>query len=358
MEFVDNIPKANEFPAFLNRNNLFTKILIKLCKFQSAHFSEQNIIIMIKKFGKIPILFAVVGSLNICRLDEGLYFDIAISPQMEKQKLCNFPPESICIVGMARKLSVKLFKKVDERWMIVSHSSRFMIPGNESNLVLFSKDLQGILENCLAINMLIGKGGECEFFMFSTLVFVKISFCVVNTPRNASDHHMFLVFVDRDEDQWGRLLKLEKSNDGNIEGVLIFCRDMGSIHPLKNMTRFKSAVCSLLSSETSLTCICMCLYAYMPFSKYAKESSIDAITMEMANDTNIIGKISNVVESSEANFLSEEYPCIESGRVSTLLTQKRKIGVWLYVSCMKFYFSGVSMGYSLRALDGSYISFV
>ena len=170
---------------------------------------------------------------------------------------------------------------------------------------------------------------------------------------------MFLVFVDGDEDQWGRLLKLEKSNDGNIEGALIFCRDMGSIHPLKNMTLFKSAVCSLLSSETSLTCICMCLYAYMPFSKYAKESSIDAITMEMANDTNIIGKISNVVESSEANFLSEECPCIdESGRVSTLLTQKRKIGVWLYVNCMKFYFSSVSIGYFLRALDGSYISFV
>ena len=97
----------------------------------------------------------------------------------------------------------------------------------------------------------------------------------------------------------------------------------------------------------------------MPFSKYAKESSIDAITMEMANDTNIIGKISNVVESSETNFLSEEYPCIdESGRVSTLLTQKRKIGVKLYVNCMEFYFIGVSMGYSLRALDGSYISFV
>ena len=102
----------------------------------------------------------------------------------------------------------------------------------------------------------------------------------------------------------------------------------------------------------------MCLYAYVLFSKYAKESSFNADTNEVANDTNIIGKISNVVESSEANFLSKEYPCIESGRVSTLLTQKRKIGVWLYVNCMKFYFSGVSMGYSLRALDGSYISFV
>ena len=98
---------------------------------------------------------------------------------------------------------------------------------------------------------------------------MKISFCLVKTPRNASDHHMFLVFVDKDEDQWGRLLGLTESNDDHIEGVYMFCRDVGSINPLKNMTLF-SAFYNLLNSETSLRCICMCLYAYVLFSKYAK----------------------------------------------------------------------------------------
>ena len=71
---------------------------------------------------------------------------------------------------------------------------------------------------------------------------------------------------------------------------------------------------------------------------------------------NIIGNSSSIVESVETNILSEECPCIdESGRVSTLVAQKRKIGVRIYVYCMEFYFSGVSFGYSLSALDGSYI---
>ena len=78
-----------------------------------------------------------------------------------------------------------------------------------------------------------------NFFTFSTLVFVKISFCLVNTPRNASDHHVFLVFEDRDEDQWGRLLKLTKSNNDHIEGAHVFYRDSVSIHPLKNLRHFK-----------------------------------------------------------------------------------------------------------------------
>ena len=81
---------------------------------------------------------------------------------------------------------------------------------------------------------------------------------------------MFLVFVDGDEDQWGRLLKLEKSNDGNIEGALIFCRDMGSIHPLKNMTLLKSLIYNLLKSETLFLGICMCFYAYVPLSQICR----------------------------------------------------------------------------------------
>ena len=126
-----------------------------------------------------------------------------------------------------------------------------------------------------------------NFFTFSTLVFVKISFCLVNTPRNASDHHVFLVFEDRDEDQWGRLLKLTKSNDDHIEGAHVFCRDIGFIHPLKNMRLLKSAFYNLLNSETLLLCICMCLYAYVSFSKYAKESSIHVTIDDFANEFKI-----------------------------------------------------------------------
>ena len=66
---------------------------------------------------------------------------------------------------------------------------------------------------------------------------MKISFCLVNTPRNASDHHVFLAFED--EDQWGRLLKLAKSNNDHIEGAHVFCGDSVSIHPLKNLSHFK-----------------------------------------------------------------------------------------------------------------------
>ena len=118
--------------------------------------------------------------------------------------------------------------------------------------------------------------------------------------------------MDEDEDLLGRRLKLIKSYDGNIKSAHVFYRDSVSIHPLKNLRHFESAVHNnLLNSETLLMCICMCLYAYVLFSKYAKESSIDAVTDELASDSNIIGKSSSIEESSEANFLSEEYPCID-----------------------------------------------
>ena len=358
LEFADNILKATNFPALLNRNDLFTKILINVCKFRSGHLGDQSIIIKIKKLGKIPIPTAVVGSFNICRLDGRLIFGIPLAPQMEKQKLCNITPFSICSMDMAEIFNVKLCRVVHEQWLIILQSSRIVIPDNEGGLVLFSKDLQGIRENNLATDIMIGRGSECESLTFSSSVFVKISLCLVNTPQNASDHHVFLVFEDEDEDQWGRKLKLAKSNDDNFESAHVFCRDIDSIHPLKNLRLIISAFQNnLLNSVTVLMCICMCFYAYVPFSKYARESSIDAVTNEIANDSNIIGNSSSIVESSKTNFLSEEYPCIdESGRVSTLVAQKRKLGVRRYVYCMKFYFR-VNIGYSLSALDGFYIFF-
>ena len=85
----------------------------------------------------------------------------------------------------------------------------------------------------------MGRDGECEFFTFNMLVFVKISFCLVNTPQNALDHHNFLVFVDKDEDQWGRLLKLTKSNYDHFKGAHVFYMDGVSIHPLKNLRHFR-----------------------------------------------------------------------------------------------------------------------
>ena len=97
---------------------------------------------------------------------------------------------------------------------------------------------------------------ECEFFAFSSLVFVKISFCLVITPQDALDHHVFLVLLDEDEDQLGKTLKLTKSYDGNITNDHIFYRDRVSIHPLKNLKLIKSAFHNnLLNSVTVLMCL-------------------------------------------------------------------------------------------------------
>ena len=44
-----------------------------------------------------------------------------------------------------------------------SQSFKIVSPDSEGNLVLFSKDLQGIRENGLATDALIRKDVECEF---------------------------------------------------------------------------------------------------------------------------------------------------------------------------------------------------
>ena len=54
---------------------------------------------------------------------------------------------------------------------------------------------------------------------------------------------------------------------------------------------------NLLNLETWLMCICMCFYAYVPFSKYAEESLHNAVTNEIANDFNIKCKSSGKAES-------------------------------------------------------------
>ena len=46
----------------------------------------------------------------------------------------------------------------------------------------------------------------------------------------------------------------------------------------------------------------MCSYAYMLFSKYARESSVDAITIELAKDFNIKSNNSGNAESYETIF--------------------------------------------------------
>ena len=130
-----------------------------------------------------------------------------------------------------------------------------------------------------------------SFFAFSFLVFVKILFCLMNTPQDALDHHAFLVLLDEDEDQWGKKLKLAKSHDGSIANDHVFCRDVDSIRPLKSLRLVISAFHNdLLNSVTVLMCMCMCLYAYVPFSKYARDSSIDAVTEENASDSKIISR--------------------------------------------------------------------
>ena len=112
MEFADNIPKATKFPALLNRNDLFTKILINDYNVQSGHLSEQSTINKIKKLGKIPKQTTVVRSFRICRLDKGINFGIPPSSRMEKQKLSNIPLYSLCRFGMAGPFNVKLSKEV------------------------------------------------------------------------------------------------------------------------------------------------------------------------------------------------------------------------------------------------------
>ena len=90
LEFADNIPKETKFPALLNRNDLFTKVLINDCHVQSGHLSEQGTINEIKKLCKIPKLTTVVKSVvrgcRICRLDRGRKFSVPLSPQMKKTK--------------------------------------------------------------------------------------------------------------------------------------------------------------------------------------------------------------------------------------------------------------------------------
>ena len=90
------------------------------------------------------------------------------------------------------------------------------------------------------------------------------------TPQNVLDHHVLLVLKDGNEDKWGRLLRLAKSNDDHSEGAHVFRRDIGSINPLKNMTFLNSVFYNLLNSETLLICICMCLYAYVSFKQICK----------------------------------------------------------------------------------------
>ena len=130
-----------------------------------------------------------------------------------------------------------------------SQSFKIVSPDSEGNLVLFSKDLQGIRENGLATDALIRKDVECEFHI--QLVFMKIFSCLVDTPQEALDHHTFLVLVDEDEDHLGKTLKLIKFHDGIIKNAHVFIRDSVSTHSLKNLRHLESAVYNnLLNSET------------------------------------------------------------------------------------------------------------
>ena len=119
--------------------------------------------------------------------------------------------------------------------------------------------------------------------------------------------------VGEDKDQLGRILKLIESHDGNVRSAHVFYRDRVSIHPLKNLRHIESAFDNnLLNSGTTL------------FSKYARESSIDADTNEVANDSNIKGNNSSIGEGTETNFLGKENDCINgSRRVSARLAQKK-----------------------------------
>ena len=102
---------------------------------------------------------------------------------------------------------------------------------------------------------------------FSSLVFIKGPSFVWLTHSKRPQFITFLVLMDEDEDLLGRRLKLIKSYDGNIKSAHVFYRDSVSIRSLKNLKHFESAVHNnLLNSETLLMCICMCLYAYVPFS--------------------------------------------------------------------------------------------
>lgn len=199
LEFADNIPEATKFPALLNKNDLFTKILINDCHVQSGHLSEQGTINEIKKLCKIPKLTTVVKSVvrgcRICRLDRGRKFSVPLSPQMKKQKLGNDPPFSFCGVDMAGPFNVKLSKEVHKRWVILftcgairavhlevvqdcsaeafancflrfvarRGTPKIMISDNGSNFKLFSKDLLDISKNSFTTDTLVKKGVEWEF---------------------------------------------------------------------------------------------------------------------------------------------------------------------------------------------------
>ena len=79
----------------------------------------------------------------------------------------------------------------------------------------------------------------------------------------------FLVFVKI-------LILFLDEYDGSIANDHVFCRDRVSIHPLKNLRLIISAFHNnLLNSVTLFMGICMYSYTYVPFNKYAKESSIN-----------------------------------------------------------------------------------
>ena len=62
LEFAENIPWATKFPALLNKNDLFTKILVNNCHIETGHLSEQGTINEVKKLCKIPKLTPLVKS--------------------------------------------------------------------------------------------------------------------------------------------------------------------------------------------------------------------------------------------------------------------------------------------------------
>ena len=118
-----------------------------------------------------------------------------------------------------------------------------MFGGPEGNTQDQDFCLLDISINGLTIDTLIRKGVECKFLTFSSLVFMKTSLCLMKTPQQVSVHHAFLVLLDKNEDQLGRILKLTKFIDGNIESAHVFYRDIDFIYPLMNL----------------ITCIGMCL---------------------------------------------------------------------------------------------------
>ena len=123
LELAENIPWATKFPVLLNKNDLFTKILIIDCHVQSEHLSSQGTINEDKKSYKIPKLTTtvkeIVNKCKICRLERGRKYHIPNSPQMKVEKLALDPPFSFCGVDMAGPFNVKLLKEIHKRWVIL-----------------------------------------------------------------------------------------------------------------------------------------------------------------------------------------------------------------------------------------------